>query len=110
MAQRKVIPPYSTRMPSSGGLGTREKTGLQPTSAQYVFIRPRQNSTFDAVSVLQPGLISQANGSAYIETEKTKIACAVCVVAFFKPVNPFIHVPGTARASPKTRRIVKQAG
>ncbi|KAH7914690.1 3' exoribonuclease family, domain 1-domain-containing protein [Hygrophoropsis aurantiaca] len=26
---------------------------------------------------LQPGLISQANGSAYIETEKTKIACAV---------------------------------
>ncbi|KAJ7285800.1 3' exoribonuclease family, domain 1-domain-containing protein [Mycena rebaudengoi] len=26
---------------------------------------------------LQPGLISQANGSAYIETVKTKIACAV---------------------------------
>ncbi|KAN0077258.1 3' exoribonuclease family, domain 1 domain containing protein [Tylopilus felleus] len=26
---------------------------------------------------LQPGLISQANGSAYIETEKTKLACAV---------------------------------
>ncbi|KAF7294919.1 hypothetical protein MIND_01030000 [Mycena indigotica] len=26
---------------------------------------------------LQPGLISQANGSAYIETQKTKIACAV---------------------------------
>jgi len=26
---------------------------------------------------LQPGLISQANGSAYIETERTKIACAV---------------------------------
>ncbi|KAJ7109410.1 mRNA transport regulator 3 [Mycena epipterygia] len=26
---------------------------------------------------LQPGLISQANGSAYIETAKTKIACAV---------------------------------
>ncbi|KAF9013850.1 ribosomal protein S5 domain 2-type protein [Cyathus striatus] len=26
---------------------------------------------------LQPGLINQANGSAYIETEKTKIACAV---------------------------------
>ncbi len=27
--------------------------------------------------VLQPGLITQANGSAYIETDKTKIACAV---------------------------------
>jgi len=26
---------------------------------------------------LKPGLISQANGSAYIETERTKIACAV---------------------------------
>ncbi|KAF5358344.1 hypothetical protein D9756_001546 [Leucocoprinus leucothites] len=26
---------------------------------------------------LQPGLISQANGSAYIETEQTKIACAI---------------------------------
>jgi exosome complex component MTR3 len=31
------------------------------------------------VAVLQPGLISQANGSAYIETERTKIACAVFV-------------------------------
>jgi len=30
-------------------------------------------------TVLQPGLISQANGSAYIETERTKIACAVYV-------------------------------
>ncbi len=27
--------------------------------------------------VLQPGLNNQATGSAYIETEKTKIACAV---------------------------------
>ncbi|GAW02388.1 ribosomal protein S5 domain 2-like protein [Lentinula edodes] len=26
---------------------------------------------------LQPGLISQANGSAYIETDRTKIACSV---------------------------------
>ncbi|RDB21073.1 Exosome complex component MTR3 [Hypsizygus marmoreus] len=26
---------------------------------------------------LQPGLIDQANGSAYVETERTKIACAV---------------------------------
>lgn len=33
------------------------------------------------ITVLKPGLISQANGSAYIETQKTKIACAVCVVA-----------------------------
>lgn len=31
------------------------------------------------IPVLQPGLITQANGSAYIETEHTKIACAVSV-------------------------------
>ena len=35
------------------------------------------------VTVLKPGLIDQANGSAYIETEKTKIACAVSVASFF---------------------------
>ena len=29
--------------------------------------------------VLQPGLINQANGSAYIEAEQTKIACAVSI-------------------------------
>ena len=29
--------------------------------------------------VLKTGLISQASGSAYIETEKTKIACAMYV-------------------------------
>jgi exosome complex RNA-binding protein Rrp42 (RNase PH superfamily) len=32
------------------------------------------------IIVLQAGLINQANGSAYIETERTKIACAVLVI------------------------------
>lgn len=32
--------------------------------------------------VLKTGLISQANGSAYVEMENTKIACAVCVTLF----------------------------
>ncbi len=36
--------------------------------------------------VLQPGLITQANGSAYIETEKTKVACAVY---FFLPFSKY---------------------
>lgn len=31
----------------------------------------------NGLKVLQPGLINQATGSAYIETEKNKIACAV---------------------------------
>ncbi|KAJ4469469.1 3' exoribonuclease family, domain 1-domain-containing protein [Lentinula edodes] len=39
----------------------------------------RHNRSFSDIRpiFLQPGLISQANGSAYIETERTKIACSV---------------------------------
>ncbi|KAG7092486.1 hypothetical protein E1B28_008838 [Marasmius oreades] len=44
-------------------------------------LKPRQRlgrKTTDIRPIfLQPGLISQANGSAYIETERTKLACAV---------------------------------
>ncbi|KAK7054823.1 hypothetical protein VNI00_003286 [Paramarasmius palmivorus] len=40
-----------------------QRQGRQPTDIRPIF--------------LQPGLINQANGSAYIETEKTKVACAV---------------------------------
>ncbi|KIY72147.1 ribosomal protein S5 domain 2-like protein [Cylindrobasidium torrendii FP15055 ss-10] len=36
----------------------------------------RENGDFRPV-FLQPGLITQANGSAYIETSKTKISCAI---------------------------------
>lgn len=37
--------------------------------------------------VLKAGLISQANGSAYIETQRTKIACAVSVTSIFMPLS-----------------------
>ncbi|ESK97013.1 mrna transport regulator 3 [Moniliophthora roreri MCA 2997] len=40
-----------------------QRQGRKPTDIRPIF--------------LQPGLISQSNGSAYIETEKTKVACAV---------------------------------
>ncbi|TFY72675.1 hypothetical protein EVG20_g320 [Dentipellis fragilis] len=47
-------------------------------------LAPRENRgegeglwTSDQYIVLKAGLISQANGSAYVETERTKIACAV---------------------------------
>ncbi|KAJ7235482.1 ribosomal protein S5 domain 2-like protein [Mycena haematopus] len=48
-------------------------------SPQWKLGDPRKDrSPADIRSIfLQPGLISQANGSAYIETAKTKIACAV---------------------------------
>ncbi|KZP19454.1 mRNA transport regulator 3 [Athelia psychrophila] len=39
--------------------------------------RPGRSSGDIRPIFLQPGLINQANGSAYIETERTKIACAV---------------------------------
>ena len=44
---------------------------LFDASAVDVLIKPA------GTIVLKAGLINQANGSAYIETEKTKIACAV---------------------------------
>lgn len=37
---------------------------------------------------LKTGLTSQANGSAYIETQNTKIACAVSVIFLFPPFTP----------------------
>ena len=37
---------------------------------------------FALLQDLKTGLINQANGSAYIETERTKIACAVSVSPF----------------------------
>jgi hypothetical protein len=63
--------------------------------------------------VLQPGLISQANGSAYIETERTKIACAVFVLSFVLSYRS-LHI-STAREDTdpdnlKTQHIVKKVG
>jgi hypothetical protein len=62
-------------------------------------------------AVLQPGLISQANGSAYIETERTKIACAVFVCPVY---YSNLHVPNAGKDTdldkPKMQHIVKMAG
>ena len=80
MDQRKVFRLYlmmrkkmSSRKPNA--------VGHLVTFGQYVRAldcTPLQTDA-DSFTVLQPGLITQANGSAYIETEKTKIACAVYV-------------------------------
>jgi hypothetical protein len=48
-------------------------------SVGYLRLHKLNEMTASFFVVLQPGLISQANGSAYIETERTKIACAVYV-------------------------------
>lgn len=60
-------------------------------------------------SVLKTGLISQANGSSYIETEKTKIACAMCVRRPFrsKGRDTDMHIDmvlGNPRLQRSTRR------
>ena len=61
--------------------------------------------------VLKSGLINQASGSAYIETERTKIACAVLV-----PLDPMHVVPLINRSSamvldsPKVTCIMKMEG
>ncbi|KAG6832136.1 hypothetical protein H0H87_002448 [Tephrocybe sp. NHM501043] len=48
----------------------------------YIPGQPRKTrkSTDIRPIFLQAGLIDQANGSAYVETERTKIACAVFVL------------------------------
>ncbi|KAG9318515.1 3' exoribonuclease family, domain 1-domain-containing protein [Chiua virens] len=51
--------------------------GSWPIYARSVRSRADSCLSADPSQVLEPGLISQANGSAYIETEKTKLACAV---------------------------------
>jgi hypothetical protein len=65
-------------------------------------------------AVLQPGLISQANGSAYVETERTKIACAVFVLSFAVLCYWNLHISTTGKDmdldNPKTRHIVKKVG
>lgn len=49
----------------------------EPSQTRSVKSRQGRASSDIRPIFLQPGLISQATGSAYIETERTKIACAV---------------------------------
>lgn len=43
----------------------------------FLLFFPPQKVKTSQLLVLSTGLINQANGSAYIETEKAKIICAV---------------------------------
>ncbi|KAI0647134.1 mRNA transport regulator 3 [Trametes meyenii] len=69
--RRRINGPDESFQPvfeSDDGNGSRWKAGDPRKGRMAQDIRP---------IFLQAGLINQANGSAYIETEKTKIACAV---------------------------------
>lgn len=87
MAPRKVFRRYllmTTRTRQNGvpeSLGNRGSLTTYDRSVGHLRLQSLSGFTpFNSTTVvLQPGLISQANGSAYIETERTKIACAVCV-------------------------------
>lgn len=59
--------------------------------------------------VLQPGLINQANGSAYIETEQTKIACAVLVIHRLRMNTLSSSFLDMGHANPKMSHIMKKA-
>jgi exosome complex component MTR3 len=83
--RRRINGPESSSHPVFEEQDSEAPSKLLRTSRKNDEIRPICESRFlvktslnnDSVSVLQLGLISQANGSAYIETENTKIAVAV---------------------------------
>jgi len=54
-----------------------DETGLEESKWQPGKPRVGRGAADIRPIFLKPGLITQANGSAYIETENTKIACAV---------------------------------
>ena len=58
---------------------SRQPHDIRPICGSFPTSGNPGDMTTSSSTVLQPGLISQANGSAYIETERTKIACAVYV-------------------------------
>lgn len=71
--------PWSLGKPRNGRNPTDIRPLCKPIS-NLEAIHSRFNLLInDNHIVLQPRLIDQANGSAYIETQRTKIACAVFV-------------------------------
>jgi hypothetical protein len=86
MVQKKAFRPYSMTTTTTISSWKRSAVGHLVISGQYVSaLSAFLSNDAEFLIVLQPGLISQANGSAYIETEKTKIACAVYVRGYFSP-------------------------
>lgn len=55
----------------------RRVEDIRPICARYTAISLCLLLNKVTMTVLKTGLIKQANGSAYIETERTKLACAV---------------------------------
>ncbi|EKM55587.1 uncharacterized protein PHACADRAFT_161608 [Phanerochaete carnosa HHB-10118-sp] len=71
--RRRINGPEESFPPVFADEETPVKLGVPRNGRTAKDIRPISNGR----AVLKPGLINQANGSAYIETEKAKIACAV---------------------------------
>ncbi|KAI9509625.1 3' exoribonuclease family, domain 1-domain-containing protein [Russula earlei] len=55
----------------------RRAEDIRPICAMNISSAHARHSTKVTQTVLKQGLVNQANGSAYIETERTKVACAV---------------------------------
>ncbi|KAF9533015.1 mRNA transport regulator 3 [Crepidotus variabilis] len=90
----------------------------EPVSTeQWALGQPRQNRmALDIRPIfLQPGLINHATGSAYIETQKTKIACAVYgprqskATAFHEKGKLNVEVKFAPYSSPRRRAPMRDA-
>lgn len=113
MDQKKVFLPFSTRMTSSRRAEAPGKTDPRSISVRYVFchLAAPKNAAFLTLSVvLQPSLIGQANGSAYIETAKTKIACAVCVLILLASFDSCLDVHFQVWPAPIEKHGVQRNG
>lgn len=62
----------------------RSVSDIRPICLFFLMNSRDHTCSYQLPPVLQPGLISQANGSAYIETDRTKIACSVSVLYSFQ--------------------------
>ena len=88
---------------------------VEPVNLQIydLYVRVLLNLNYhyaNAVSqkVLKPGLINQANGSAYIETGRTKVACAVYIFFFLLYTLAKASIPVMGPARGKGHPIAKQ--
>lgn len=83
MALKRAISLYSIRKVTNLGVWVdRGKDEAQQIYDHCVSLSATSRFSvviYDNHVVLKPRLIDQANGSAYVETQRTKIACAVFV-------------------------------
>lgn len=105
------FPPVYESLDEPAEIRVRPTSDIRPICACHIlicYLLPWFHHV--SILVLQPGLINQANGSAYIETENTKIACSVFVLSPTIPslLSILSKITVTDRDNPKARRTAKK--